>query len=241
MDGDFRIEQLSRLVALALGVADYDGQASGRVRDVPDVRTIRYYTTLGLVDRPSEMRGRTAYYGRRHLLQLVAIKRLQAGGMSLDGVQQRLVGVGEKRLTKLADLPTDFWERAEKLPPATKDHNSTEAPPKAAASRANFWQAAPQLRTAAVVSETPAPAVVLPVSANVRLLIEGIETRKLTSEFFESIAPALAALRDAVAKTMNHTTEVHDHAEHEPASSGQEPSGKLIEENEHDDDRSQAE
>ena len=70
------IDELGSRVALALSV-DYDGQASGRVRDVPDRRTIRYYTTLGLIDRPA-LRGRTALYGRRHLLQLVAIKRLQA-------------------------------------------------------------------------------------------------------------------------------------------------------------------
>src|SRR5690348_15034744 len=70
------LDELSARVALAL--ADhYEGQASARVRDVPDVRTIRYYTTLGLIDRPAALRGRTALYGRRHLLQLVAIKRLQ--------------------------------------------------------------------------------------------------------------------------------------------------------------------
>ena len=79
-------------MALALAV-DYAGQASGRVRDVPDRRTIRYYTTLGLIDRPAAMRGRTALYGLRHLLQLAAIKRLQAHGLSLAEVQQRLVGL----------------------------------------------------------------------------------------------------------------------------------------------------
>ena len=71
------IDELGAVVALALSV-DYAGQANGRVREVPDRRTIRYYTTLGLIDRPARMRGRTALYGRRHLLQLVAIKRLQA-------------------------------------------------------------------------------------------------------------------------------------------------------------------
>ena len=67
------IEGLSHQVALALAV-DYAGQASGRVRDVPDERTIRYYTTLGLIDRPAEMRGRTAHYSRRHLLQSGGLK-----------------------------------------------------------------------------------------------------------------------------------------------------------------------
>ena len=65
--------ELGTLVARALSV-DYPGQSNGQVRDVPDRRTIRYYTTLGLLDRPAEMRGRTALYGQRHLLQLVAVE-----------------------------------------------------------------------------------------------------------------------------------------------------------------------
>src|SRR3954469_10584069 len=100
------IDELGSRVALALSV-DYDGQASGRVRDVPDRRTIRYYTTLGLIDRPAEMRGRTAYYGARHLMQLAAIKRLQARGLSLAAGQRQLVGLGDPALARLARLPAE--------------------------------------------------------------------------------------------------------------------------------------
>src|SRR3954452_21706457 len=98
------IDELGAMVALALSV-DYAGQANGRVRDVPDRRTIRYYTTLGLIDRPAQMRGRTALYGRRHLLQLVAIKRLQARGATLAQVQRRLLGLPDAALADLARLP----------------------------------------------------------------------------------------------------------------------------------------
>src|SRR5262245_22136250 len=86
------IDELATQVAQALSV-DYEGQASGRVRDVPNQRAIRFYTTLGLLDRPAEMRGRTALYNRQHLSQLVAIKRLQASGLSLADLQQRLAGL----------------------------------------------------------------------------------------------------------------------------------------------------
>jgi hypothetical protein len=48
------IDELRAEVARALSVG-YAGAASGRVRDVPDLRTIRYYTTLCLIDRPAEM------------------------------------------------------------------------------------------------------------------------------------------------------------------------------------------
>src|SRR4051812_37733187 len=97
------IDELGAEVARALSV-DYDGSPSGRVRDVPDRRTIRYYTTLGLLDRP-RMHGRTALYTRRHLIQLVAIKRLQANGLSLAEVQQRLLGLDDQALADLARVP----------------------------------------------------------------------------------------------------------------------------------------
>ena len=98
------IDELGANVALALSV-DYDGPSNGRVREIPDRRTIRYYTTLGLIDRPAEMRGRTALYGPRHLLQLVAIKRLQARGLSLAEIQQQLVGQSDAALSQVARLP----------------------------------------------------------------------------------------------------------------------------------------
>ena len=95
------IDELGERVALALGGPGYEGVPSGRVRDVPDLRTIRYYTTLGLLDRPTAMRGRTALYGPRHVHQLVAIKRLQAQGLSLAAVQERVVGLSDAALKRL--------------------------------------------------------------------------------------------------------------------------------------------
>jgi DNA-binding transcriptional MerR regulator len=78
----------------ALGVAAPNGQ----VRDRPDARTIRYYTALGLVDRPAGMTGRTAWYGDRHLLQVLAVKAMQARGASLADVQRILVGASADEL-----------------------------------------------------------------------------------------------------------------------------------------------
>src|SRR5437763_16385611 len=101
------LDELTAQVALALAV-DYAGQPSGRVREVPDRRTVRYYTTLGLIDRPAEVRGRTALYSTRHLLQLVAIKRLQARGLPLAEIQSRLVGQPDSALRELARLPAGW-------------------------------------------------------------------------------------------------------------------------------------
>jgi hypothetical protein len=96
------IDELCAQVAEALSVG-YAGIPSGRVRDVPDLRTIRYYTTLGLLDRPAAMCGRKALYGSRHLLQLVAIKHLQARGHSLAAVSERVLGVSDRALRRIVE------------------------------------------------------------------------------------------------------------------------------------------
>jgi DNA-binding transcriptional MerR regulator len=79
--------------------------ANRRVRAVPDVRTIRWYQTLGVVDRPASYRGRTALFGRRHVLQVAAIKALQAKGMSLAEVQQGLAGRTDAELARAVGHP----------------------------------------------------------------------------------------------------------------------------------------
>ena len=59
-------------------------------KTAPDARTLRYYQTLGLLDPPSRREGRHAVYGYRHLLQAVAIKRLQEEGLRLDHIGRML-------------------------------------------------------------------------------------------------------------------------------------------------------
>lgn len=113
------IAELAAEVALVLTQAELD-QSSGRVTDVPSTRTIRYYTTHGLLDGPVEFRGRTALYGRRHLLQLVAIKRLQARGVSLTEVQGHVVGASDSDLATLAEMESSASEGARRQEPARR-------------------------------------------------------------------------------------------------------------------------
>jgi DNA-binding transcriptional MerR regulator len=112
------LDELTAEVATALAEG-YAGATSGRVRAVPDGRTIRYYTTLGLIDRPSEMRGRTALYGRRHLLQIVAIKKLQAVGRSLAEIQHELMGRTDKHLADIAGWDVRREEDKDRRPRAS--------------------------------------------------------------------------------------------------------------------------
>jgi len=98
------MDELVERVREALA-AEYPGAPNGRVRDVPDRRVIRWYTTIGLVDRPLGMRGRTALYGPRHLQQLVAIKRAQADGQSLAQIQADFAWLTPAQLTDASRVP----------------------------------------------------------------------------------------------------------------------------------------
>ena len=123
------IKQLVEQVDAVLSRVSLD-QTSGRIRQVPDVRTLRYYTTAGLLDKPLAYRGRTALYGRRHLLQILAIKRLQSDGQRLGAIQEALAGLTDAQLEALAALPS----APEPLPDGDWQAMPRQTP---------FWQAAP--------------------------------------------------------------------------------------------------
>ncbi|MEV0678993.1 MerR family transcriptional regulator [Actinosynnema sp. NPDC050436] len=130
------IEQLPERVA-ALLAENYDGQRNGRVRELPNGRAIRWYTTIGLVDRPAAHQGRTALYGRRHLLQIVAVKKLQASGHSLAEIQLVMMGATDAKLAELAGVPSragGFWRDravapAAPEPPAGTDRDTVRVVP----------------------------------------------------------------------------------------------------------------
>ena len=98
------LDELSNRVAGELAERGLLGAATdARVSAAPDARTVRYYATLGLLDRP-RIEGRQARYGERHLLQLLAIKALQAVDLPLAEIQQRLYGRSDAELKALVDM-----------------------------------------------------------------------------------------------------------------------------------------
>ena len=111
------------------------GRPIGRVRQLPDRRAVRWYTTTGLVDRPV-MQGRTALYNARHLLQLVAVKRRQAEGRSLAEIQAELSGATDATLRRVAAVPDEVIK-------AGPEEQSLAARP---SRRARFWAQAPAPR-----------------------------------------------------------------------------------------------
>jgi DNA-binding transcriptional MerR regulator len=132
---------------VATRIAALPPPKNGQVRAVPDERTIRYYVTIGLLDRPSAMRGRTALYGPRHVAQVIAIKRLQTMGRSLSEIQQLWPTLDDATLARMSGVA---------LPAAGKP------------SRAEFWKRAPVPSDGGVAAALPssrsgaAPAFVPP-------------------------------------------------------------------------------
>lgn len=120
------LDELVRRVSAALAGSAYLGAPNRRVRDVPDRRAVRWYITIGLVDRPASMAGRTALYGPRHLLQIVAVKRRQAAGHSLAEIQAELAGATDEALREVAAVPDELF-----------DADPAEAP--RSARRPRFW------------------------------------------------------------------------------------------------------
>jgi DNA-binding transcriptional MerR regulator len=176
------LDELCSLVSQSLA-GDYAGAPNGRVREVPDQRTIRYYTMLGLIDRPAAFRGRTALYGRRHLMQLVAIKRMQARGESLKDVQQKLFGRPDVELETLARLPAHLERPAT---PATQETSETPDRPSE-----SFWKASPN----PIVTETapsPYPLQGLPLTEEVVLLLP--TARSATPEDLQALRSAAVPL-----------------------------------------------
>jgi len=87
---EFQLEELVDIAAEWI-VRAATPPADGRVSPVPDSRTVRYYQTVGIMQKPLRYEGRNAIYGYHHLLQLIAIKLLQRQGLSLVQIQNALI------------------------------------------------------------------------------------------------------------------------------------------------------
>ena len=183
---------LSELAAAAANAV----QASGVVPDnrqakpIPAERMIRYYTARGLLPRPGT-RGRALTYGRTHLLRLVAIKRLQSQGLSLDEIALRLEQLSPADLEILAAIPPAA------MPSGLRDPDTAATAARAAG---RFWESAPT--TAAVAAPTPAPAAEVPAVRNLRA-VRLSDSATLLIEATVDPLPAPDALRAAAAPLLD--------------------------------------
>lgn len=119
---------VEELVELSSRLLPEDG-GSRRVRWNPNPRLVRYYTTLGLLDRPKGVRGQVVHYGPRHLLQLLTVKVLQAEGFPLQEIQEKIYRQPDESLQELSGLPDDWLENV-----------LADIPAKPEPDRSVFWQ-----------------------------------------------------------------------------------------------------
>lgn len=91
------------LAAHAASLVDAAGirPTNASARAAPSARSVRFYVSAGLIDRP-EGTGTAATYNYRHLLQLLAVKIRQREGQSLESIKAEMRGltgdVLEKRI-----------------------------------------------------------------------------------------------------------------------------------------------
>ncbi|MFC5187024.1 MerR family transcriptional regulator [Actinomadura harenae] len=216
MDETWTISELAEHAAAALA-ADGVPRVNGRVRDLPNERLIRWYTSIGLLDPPLGRRGRTALYGPRHLLQLLAVKRRQALGRSIAEIQVELAGAPDSLLRDIAaddgesDDPTQT-EAFKEARPTTEaadatDTNGVRGVPRdtveidIARPRDAFWTVRPSARfhrePTPEASQVDEPTLVQGVrlAAGVTVIVE---TRHLSEDDLAAIAESAAPLLDTL-------------------------------------------
>jgi len=73
-------------------------QTRYKVTDRPDARTIRYYINQGLIPKPISYAGGRARYSGRHVIRLLAIKKLQADHLTLTKIKSLLAETSEEEV-----------------------------------------------------------------------------------------------------------------------------------------------
>jgi DNA-binding transcriptional MerR regulator len=79
-------------------------QERGTVSEVPDERTIRYYLSEGLISPAEEKQGTASVFGYLHLLQLLAVKKLQAEHLPIRKIREVVDGRSERELERLVGI-----------------------------------------------------------------------------------------------------------------------------------------
>lgn len=93
---------------------------AARPKDEVNARLVRHYTTVGLLSLPAR-EGREARYDRRHLLQLLALRRVMADGLSGKALYSVLSGQDEDGLARLAEEGVTLELEAVAASPAPGD------------------------------------------------------------------------------------------------------------------------
>ncbi|HEY2342186.1 MAG TPA: MerR family transcriptional regulator [Chthoniobacteraceae bacterium] len=137
--------------------------ASGQSGEVLTERNIRFYRTMGLVDAPE---GRGAGYDEKHLLQLIAIRLLQAQGVPLRRIRELLYG---RTLEELREIRRRGLKEAQSAPAQLR------FAPQAAG---EVWNVLPLDEDFLLVSRRGIPLTAAQREAVLRALRNGVDTEQ---------------------------------------------------------------
>lgn len=106
------LDELIEAVSAELRRLGLETLPDRRASLLPDVRMVRYYTSMGLL-KPPKLVQRQAHYDQGHVGTLLLIKLLQVKGHSLARIQQELLGSSDsQRQDWLAQLRASLAEGA---------------------------------------------------------------------------------------------------------------------------------
>jgi DNA-binding transcriptional MerR regulator len=94
---DIRLDEVVEITNHLIGLVVPE-QPSDRVAETLNERTLRYYITEGLIDRPLGKEGTAALYGYRHLLQALIVKALQGAYLPIKRIKEILAGKNDREL-----------------------------------------------------------------------------------------------------------------------------------------------
>lgn len=99
---DLRIDELVATATELLRLLNLR-QRRYKVAEYPDARTVRYYISRGLVDKPLGKSGPAARYGYRHLLQLLVVKCLQTQYLPIRKIAEMVKELDNAGLEQLLE------------------------------------------------------------------------------------------------------------------------------------------
>ncbi|MFC4427125.1 MerR family transcriptional regulator [Deinococcus navajonensis] len=177
---DDLVETANQLLPAILPLAK-----AGRSKDDVNARLVRHYTTERLLDEPLRQ-GREARYTRRHLLQLLALRKLMADGFGASALQDTLQARSDRDLQALITGETQPEVQASNPALEYLHHLRRPADPPA---RAVLAIPSP---TAAPAPErytrlTLAPGLDLHVRTDVRLPRSRVEQERLAQLFLDAL------------------------------------------------------
>jgi DNA-binding transcriptional MerR regulator len=97
---DIRLDELIDVANSFIGLIAPE-QPSERVSERLNERALRYYISEGIIDRPVGKSGTSSLYSNRHLLQILALKRLQSSFLPIKHIKEVLPDKSDDELRRI--------------------------------------------------------------------------------------------------------------------------------------------